>query len=644
MPSDVSDKPKSRSNKTKESDQGGTKGRVSQSTSQKVTQIGNNQIQQPHPQHQMQNMQQIQHINNQNIDNGNQQNCYSNQSRDFGMPSMSNGSYINPALGVPDFQQAMNGQSMYRNQSYSQYGIVNGINSGYRSHDINTTHNGDIAGMIMQMNENFSTRLTVIENSLTKLGSIESDVTLVRADVSRIKTDNIEFNRRLLEVEVSCQNNSDSFDNITKSTDSNQQKIQKLQQENNYLNSQLQETKFNYANLKEDFLELQSRSMQENLLFFGIEEAEVQENKTTSDNIENNEIEQPAPTTESVLREFLVKELKIEEHRQSQIRFDRVHRLGARKRYNRNPRPIVVKFEHYTDRELVRQAGMDLNSNPDSKMKVREQFPREIEERRKVLYPVMYRIKTKNPNAKVNLVRDKLYVNSKLYIPEIDPEYKLPSADQRPYRRPTQIQESYQSSTQFQPAPPPHARPAPQGYPNQMNLNPMNKSDYSVRPPPPGYQTHMNMNPMNNRGHCDAPDVGAIPKSYTGPRFNMPRYQAVQQTPLSNRFQCLAQNDDSLSDRMPGQKHKTISPLSDQNSPKKQRDTSGWTTGNSLHENETLRFADDEPTSSEQSQGASGGIDIDHPISDALRLNRQTLDETASHEQVDSLMDVQNHD
>ena len=49
-------------------------------------------------------------------------------------------------------------------------------------------------------------------------------------------------------------------------------------------------------------------------------------------------------------------------------------------------------------------------------------------------------------------------------------------------------------------------------------------------------------------------------------------------------------------------------------------------------------------TSSEQSQGASGGIDIDHPISDALRLNRQTLDETASHEQVDSLMDVQNHD
>ena len=108
--------------------------------------------------------------------------------------------------------------------------------------------------------------------------------------------------------------------------------------------------------------------------------------------------------------------------------------------------------------------------------------------------------------------------------------------------------------------------------------------------------------------------------------------------------QCLAQNDDSLSDRMPGQKHKTISPLSDQNSPKKQRDTSGWTTGNSLHENETLRFADDEPTSSEQSQGASGGIDIDHPISDALRLNRQTLDETASHEQVDSLMDVQNHD
>ena len=451
----------------------------------------------------------------------------------------------------------------------------------------------------------------MIENSLTKLGSIESDVTLVRADVSRIKTDNIEFNRRLIEVEVSCQSNSDSFDNITKSTDNNQQEISKLQQENSYLNSQLQETKHSYSNLKEDFLELQSRTMQENLLFFGIEEAEV---NNTSSGDERGEQEQPAATTESVLREFLVKDLKIEDRVESPVRFDRVHRLGARKRHSRNPRPIVVKFERYTEREIVRKAGMELNSSPDTKMKVREQFPREIEERRWLLYPVMYRIKNKNPNARVNLVRDKLYVNGQLYSPEDDPEYRLPRADanRRAYRGTTQFQRSYQSPAQFQQPPPP-----------------------PPRPPFPGYQTQVNMNPINSSNPSAYAYAGAIPKQMNS--FNNPRYQAAYQTPVSNRFEHLPPNDDSqVTDRMPGQKHKTVSPLSDQNSPKKQRDTSGWLSGDSEHENETLRLPETEPVNNEQNQGASGGTDLNFSVSDALRLNRETLDESASHEQMDS--------
>ena len=87
---------------------------------------------------------------------------------------------------------------------------------------------------------------------------------------------------------------------------------------------------------------------------------------------------------------------------------------------------------------------------------------------------------------------------------------------------------------------------------------------------------------------------------------------------------------------MPGQKHKTVSPLSDQNSPKKQRDTSGWLSGDSEHENETLRLRETEPVNNEQNQGASGGTDLNLSVSDALRLNRETLDESASHEQMDS--------
>ena len=344
------------------------------------------------------------------------------------------GPNINPALGVTGHHSVVNDRNVFLNPNFT---LSNGIASGqngnsvYRVSDSFQTidSTGELASMIMQMNNNFSSRPSTIENSLSKLGTIENDVTMVRADISKIKTDNVEFNRRLIEVEVSCQSNSDSFDSIMKSSDKHQQELSKLQQENNYLNSQLQEVKYNFSNLNENFLELQSRSMQENLLFFGIEEEPLARLQSDEASGERDQPAENTENTETILRDFLVRVLKINRESEAQIKFDRVHRLGKRKRQNQNPRPIVAKFENYTDRELVRKAGMDLNSNPDTKMKVREQFPREIEERRKLLYPAMYRIKNKKPNARVNLIRDKLYVDGQLYIPENDPEYRLPRAD-----------------------------------------------------------------------------------------------------------------------------------------------------------------------------------------------------------------------
>ena len=41
---------------------------------------------------------------------------------------------------------------------------------------------------------------------------------------------------------------------------------------------------------------------------------------------------------------------------------------------------------------------------------IREQFPTEVEEKRKLLYPAA-KMARRNPNNKVRLVRDKLYVN-----------------------------------------------------------------------------------------------------------------------------------------------------------------------------------------------------------------------------------------
>ena len=56
--------------------------------------------------------------------------------------------------------------------------------------------------------------------------------------------------------------------------------ISKLKDENKLLKSQLSDMQSNCHGLKEEFLELKTRSMQENLIFFGI--PEVNEQTVTS--------------------------------------------------------------------------------------------------------------------------------------------------------------------------------------------------------------------------------------------------------------------------------------------------------------------------------------------------------------------------
>ena len=68
----------------------------------------------------------------------------------------------------------------------------------------------------------------------------------------------------------------------------------------------------------------------------------------------------------------------------------RAHRLGKFSGENRKPRPIIVKFAHYKDRQITLQ-----NTNKiaeQSGIKVEEDFPEEIKNRCKVLLPVYWAI------------------------------------------------------------------------------------------------------------------------------------------------------------------------------------------------------------------------------------------------------------
>ena len=99
----------------------------------------------------------------------------------------------------------------------------------------------------------------------------------------------------------------------------------------------------------------------------------------------------------------------------NEIVFDLVHRLGRPKwDQHENPRPMVANFELYKDREFIRQNSKTLNERRCAYY-IREQFPPAIEATRKPFYPVM-RQYSRDPSNRVALVRDKLYINGRLYV------------------------------------------------------------------------------------------------------------------------------------------------------------------------------------------------------------------------------------
>jgi hypothetical protein len=86
--------------------------------------------------------------------------------------------------------------------------------------------------------------------------------------------------------------------------------------------------------LRDKIVDIQARSMRDNLLFFNIPE---QDKEITTEIIHN-----------LLETKFQIKDAK------EVIKIDRSHRIGKKREGNRKPRPIVVKFNYHQDREHVR--------------------------------------------------------------------------------------------------------------------------------------------------------------------------------------------------------------------------------------------------------------------------------------------------
>jgi hypothetical protein len=105
--------------------------------------------------------------------------------------------------------------------------------------------------------------------------------------------------------------------------------------------------------------------------------------------------------TEELLRHFLFKEIGID----FRIDFGNVHRFSHKPR---GKRPIVARFIHFNDLQYVLNNAYRLRNTPYG---IRQQFPREIEDRHRELYPIQK--EAKRQGKRVALIRDRLYIETK---------------------------------------------------------------------------------------------------------------------------------------------------------------------------------------------------------------------------------------
>jgi len=110
--------------------------------------------------------------------------------------------------------------------------------------------------------------------------------------------------------------------------------------------------------------------------------------------------------TEDVLREFLATKFNI-----ADVSIERAHIIRSKQQGVRDrsrPLPIVVKFSFFKERKKIQTSGRLLAGTNFS---IQEQFPEEIEQRRKPLYPMLRQ--ARKERKRDTLVKDRLFVDGK---------------------------------------------------------------------------------------------------------------------------------------------------------------------------------------------------------------------------------------
>lgn len=231
-----------------------------------------------------------------------------------------------------------------------------------------------------------------IKQKMQSIDKIEKTVNLISSKVSDLENKMRSLDTRVAENEKSCQFMSSVSESNKTDLKKAKDDLTKLQKRCQGLEQDAKCLKDKNETLGIKVTDLESRSMRENLLFYGIQERGNDEN------------------CEQLVKEFCADALKL--GRANELTFDRAHRLGQKS--GSKIRPIVVKFHYYAEREEVRKTSFNFAAQlKASNMGVGAQLPKDIRDARKPLYSVMKKAKDEGKNVK--FVGKKLFINGTEY-------------------------------------------------------------------------------------------------------------------------------------------------------------------------------------------------------------------------------------
>ena len=188
------------------------------------------------------------------------------------------------------------------------------------------------------------------------------------------KLDNIE--RHLARVDQDIRDLKQSYTFVNETADELKQS-QKVQNETiTSLKEKVTRIEALNTKLNQEIINIRAHSMRSNLVFYNLPEVDK---------------EDPFATVKDVL----ANKMGVDENNEMEI--ERTHRLGA-KRDDEKPRPIVAKFLRYQDKEYIRKSAYLLKG---TKVGIADQFPKEIAETRKKLYPILKKAKQDGNTVKL---------------------------------------------------------------------------------------------------------------------------------------------------------------------------------------------------------------------------------------------------